>query len=218
MEARSINRTFLESSLELKCLFFFGVALTVVISVSFYLYFRVTEDQIKAQNPRTANLLVEQEMMLKHLKLQNSPGESADKSMALTPAEHERAGNESYADDFSNIIGHILNCLRQEEFQSNVIRSPNYRNYFVSDTSNASKPKNDFEKELLDRFIKTPIGKSDLPNERDYIDTIGPNGEYHYYRPVRVNVKSCTTCHVKEDNDPVNGDLIAIVHVVIPKP
>ncbi|MCL2304819.1 MAG: ATP-binding protein [Planctomycetaceae bacterium] len=197
------NRRIFESSLEIKCLFFFGLALTVVIGASFRLYFYVTEAQIKAQNPQTANLLVEQDMMLKHYGMLNSKERKFDEYL-------------------SDMMTSIIDGLRQESFQSRVIRSPYYHNnYWKAGSEESMNPANEYEQKLLDRFLVVPEGFQ--PNgkyDNDYVDRIdNQTEEYHYYRPVRMNSMNCTICHKTEDYDePRLGDLIAIVHVTIPKP
>jgi len=199
------NRTVFESSLEIKCLFFFGLALTIVIGASFRFYFYVTEAQIKEQNPQTANLLVQQEMMLKHFGLLNS-GE------AKLKFDHQ----------FSDMMTSIIDELRQESFQSRSIRSPDFHNnYWKKGSEKEKDPRDHYEQKLLDRFLEIP--KNFQPNriyEKDYIDRIdSQTEEYHYYRPIRVIGMSCTdTCHKHIDNEPQLGDLIAIIHVTIPKP
>ncbi len=66
MSARSFNRVLGETSLELKCLSLFGAFLLLVITVSFFLYWRVTETVVYGQNPNTGRLLVDQAMLITH--------------------------------------------------------------------------------------------------------------------------------------------------------
>lgn len=66
MSSRSFNRFLGETSLELKCLSLFGAFLLLVIAVSFFLYWRVTETVVYGQNPNTGKLLVDQVMLITH--------------------------------------------------------------------------------------------------------------------------------------------------------
>ncbi|MDO5566098.1 MAG: hypothetical protein Q4G59_05530, partial [Planctomycetia bacterium] len=84
---RSNGRLFFESSLELKCLFFFGVALAVVITISFWLYYRVTKSQIATQNPMMARLLGEREFLLMHLRVLLRGDAGTDSASAKTTTE-----------------------------------------------------------------------------------------------------------------------------------
>jgi hypothetical protein len=66
MAYRPFHRALGETSLELKCLFFFGLALVLVISVSSLLYWQVTKKVVYQQNPNTGRLLVDQGLVVKH--------------------------------------------------------------------------------------------------------------------------------------------------------
>ncbi|NUQ64325.1 MAG: DUF3365 domain-containing protein [Pirellulales bacterium] len=66
MSSRSFNRVLGESSLELKCLSLFGAFLLLVITVSFFLYWRVTETVVYEQNPTKGQLLADQAMLVTH--------------------------------------------------------------------------------------------------------------------------------------------------------
>jgi len=197
------NRTVFESSLEIKCLFFFGLALMIVIGASFRLYFYMTEAQIKAQNPQSANLLVQQVMMLKHYDGLNSE-----------PGKFER--------QFSDMMTSLISGLRQESFLSRIIRSPDYYNNFWKEgTAEKMEPLDEYEQEILDRFLRPPENyQPDRNYEDDYVDRFdNQTDEYHYYRPVRINNKTCTiTCHRPLYDDSQMGDLLGIIHVTIPKP
>lgn len=66
MPSRSFNRVLGETSLELKCLSLFGAFLLLVITVSFFLYWRVTETVVYEQNPKKGQLLADQAMLVTH--------------------------------------------------------------------------------------------------------------------------------------------------------
>jgi signal transduction histidine kinase len=66
MAQRPIRRLFGQTSLETKCLVLFGLFLLVVITVSFLLYWGVTEKVVSEQNPRTGRFLANQIMLAVH--------------------------------------------------------------------------------------------------------------------------------------------------------
>ena len=202
------NRTIIESSLEIKCLFFFGLALLIVIGASFRFYFYVTEAQIKEQNPQTANLLVEQEMILKHYSL-----------LSRNPKEEELKLDQH----LSNMTTSLIEGLRQKSFQSRVIRSPEYENNFLEKKDKDKEmtvPLDEYDQDILNRFLKIPKDFDSNQNNNEYVDRVDNlTEEYHYYRPIRVDSMNCTyTCHKSIYIEPQKGDLIAIVHVTIPRP
>ena len=85
MEPKRSGRTFFESSLELKCLFFFGLALAVVIVISVLLYYKATKSQVEAQNPLMGKLVSEREFLLMHIKGLASESET-ERSSAMSDA------------------------------------------------------------------------------------------------------------------------------------
>lgn len=219
MESREpIDKTIFESSLEIKCLSLFGLALTVVIAVSFYLYFRVTKAQILAQTPQMANLLVEQDMIQKHIE---------------TLADHElinERSRENFTDslesmtyfDNKRLVESLIDGIRTEKFQSRTIRSKYYRNMIKSQNSTDFEPQSPFEHEVLEDFQAVPQSKyAETLKENEYRDRIDDEtGEYHYLRAIRVSDHRCTlSCHLPEqpDDSPVIGDLIGVIHVTIPR-
>ena len=66
MSPRSFNRALGHTSLDLKCLFLFGVFLVVVITVNFFLYWGGTKTVVDQKNPDTGRLLARQAMLIKH--------------------------------------------------------------------------------------------------------------------------------------------------------
>ncbi|MDO4583811.1 MAG: ATP-binding protein [Planctomycetia bacterium] len=54
------------SSLEVKCLSLFSIFLIVVMMISFFLYWYVTESVVAQRNPDTARLLADRAMLIKH--------------------------------------------------------------------------------------------------------------------------------------------------------
>ena len=56
MDLKRSGKPFIKSSLEIKCLVSFGVALAIVILISVALFYKVTKNQVEAQNPLMGNL------------------------------------------------------------------------------------------------------------------------------------------------------------------
>ncbi|MFZ1933292.1 MAG: ATP-binding protein [Thermoguttaceae bacterium] len=66
MSYRSIKRVLGETSLERKCRFLFGACLLLLITGSFWLYGKQTEEMVYERNRDTGKLLVDQVMYLRH--------------------------------------------------------------------------------------------------------------------------------------------------------
>ncbi|MDO4587608.1 MAG: ATP-binding protein [Planctomycetia bacterium] len=201
---RSNNRFVFESSLELKCLFFFGVALAIVITISFCLYFKVTKSQIDTQNPLMGKLLCEREFLLMHLRV----------------LFKSNSGNETLSDAESNDIDDFIDSIAsqseeisgqpdREKFKCRLIRVSKRR----PDANDA--PQNEFEEKLLESLIPIPP-----PGEKgSYQQRTDEEGQYHYYQPLRVE-RSCLNCHkrIMEDSSVDLGSLLGIIQVIIPEP
>ena len=64
--ARRFSKSGGFSSLEVKCLLLFSVFLVGVMSVSFMLYWYVTESVVEQRNPDTARLLADRALLIRH--------------------------------------------------------------------------------------------------------------------------------------------------------
>ncbi|MDO5553040.1 MAG: ATP-binding protein [Planctomycetia bacterium] len=208
MESRnSGGRSFFESSLELKCLFFFGVALAIVITISFFLYFKVTKSQIDTQNPLTGKLLTEREFLLMHLRvlLQN---ESLDQSYSA-PGSSEL---DDFIDSMTLQSEEISGQADRSRFECRLLRSRKRR------PGEDDGPRNAFEEDLLKQQNQTvpPEARDSLPLVAERTDEVGT---YHYYVALRME-RACLNCHreILGDSSAELGSLLGILQVTIPEP
>ena len=208
MPSRPFHRAFGETSLELKCLFLFGVFLLVVMTISFFLYSRVTQDLVDKLNPNTGRLLVDQAMNLRHF-------------VALSRDNP----------DFQKYFEGVTEDLREQQFEWRFIKRPDW---ILRPTEGVSPPADEFEEKLLRRFLQAKpdsTGEPDETQEADWDDRSVLDGdEYQYYQAIRVEMK-CIDCHrdAATPSSPVfpvdpmlgdiksvsEGDLLAIVQVRI---
>jgi signal transduction histidine kinase len=206
MSYRSFNRALGETSLELKCLFLFGVFLALVITVSFLLYWRVTEDVVKEQNPNTARLLVDQAMLIKHWT-----GLAA------------RDPLETNAKDWAAHVEEVVTVnLTGQKYLWRFIRAPEQLKDGQA-TSRVGPPRNKREADLLAEFMSVGPNPTDdtLPQHKEVIS----EGEYRYYQPLWAR-QACVNCHNTMEGqfhplmatswEPIKvGDLMAMVEVTI---
>ena len=151
------NRQMFESSLELKCLFFFGIALLVVITVSFFMYWSVTEALIMTQNVTMARSLAKEHLVFTHVRLFDP--QTSDSDSPLTPSATSlfsgSGRDRSLQYDSRKMITELLGKESHLEQQIRVIRRPES---FV-DSHNIqphNMPQNDFERKLLEQYRKSP--------------------------------------------------------------
>jgi two-component system sensor histidine kinase BarA len=210
MARRSFNRALGETSLELKCLALFGVFLLLVIGFSFYLYWQVTGTVVSKQNPNTGRLLADQVMLVIHWK----------------ELEERSAVEGGRPTDFLLVIEDLTEKLNEQDYDWRIIDP------YTKDP--AQQPRGEFEKELLERFLKTRPEGGTEEEEADYADRVASDGEYQYYQAVRAQ-SSClmSVCHRPASVsgplfDPLGlggaggpaaeGDLMGIVQVSIKNP
>ena len=201
---RNGSKAYFGSSLELKCLFFFGAALALVITISFVLYFRVTKTQIDTQNPLMGKLLAEREFLLIHLRVlltqdQESAPLSASESLDLN----------EFIDSMAMQSEALGGGDDSRSFQRRLIRVRGNK------PSENDAPQDDFERNFIDRLQSVTVpGEGPASAERTDED-----GRYHYYQPLRIE-RSCLTCHQESltDSPLALGSLAGVIHVVIPEP
>ncbi len=150
------NRQMFESSLELKCLFFFGAALLIVITVSFWMYWKVTQALIMTQNETTARSLAKEHLVFEHVRevKWNADSESSPFAHTLSSPStlfgNTGRGDRSMENDFRKAITVLLG---EQEQQPRVVRRPES---FGSPIQPKNLPQNDFEKKLLEQWRKSP--------------------------------------------------------------
>ncbi|NQT17584.1 MAG: hypothetical protein HQ582_32820, partial [Planctomycetes bacterium] len=154
MPSRPFHRAFGETSLELKCLFLFGVFLLVVMTISFFLYWRVTQELVDELNPNTGRLLVDQAMNIRHF-------------VALSKDNR----------DFQKYFEGVTEDLQEQQFEWRFIKRPDW---ILRQTEGVSPPADEFEEELLRRFSQAEpdsTGEPDEPQEADWADRFVLDGD-----------------------------------------
>jgi signal transduction histidine kinase len=207
---RSFNRALGETSLEIKCLFLFGLCLAVVITASFLMYWQVTKNLADAQNPNTGRLLADQALMIYHFEVF------------------------SQGSDFLYVVQDWKEKLNQQEFQWRVIL-PNE----AAGPTGATAPARDDDSQFVHRLLREWLTPSEDDSEADgpdYAERLIDDGEvYQYYQAVRAQSSCLSLCHKAVVATPgqvfdpaetlalggtpeslVEGDLMAILEVSIP--
>ncbi|MCL2744516.1 MAG: HAMP domain-containing histidine kinase [Planctomycetaceae bacterium] len=208
-----------ESGIEMKCMLFFGIALTVVIAISFFLYYLVTGELVQDQNPLMANVWAQQHLQEKHFDIgrsvQRGPGSIGTGSvLPLAPLPNTDSS------DFKSILQEIGNRFRSRDCETNCI--PNREkmsDVFLSAPFDELQKKERKAAEDWETFapqmsifpFQQPVFDPDAPPQ----NTSKFDGEkYHYFEEVRmVKPSECSVCHSNFDN----GELMGVIHVMLPE-
>jgi signal transduction histidine kinase len=198
---------------------FFGIALSVVIAVSFFLYSIVTDELVQDQNPIMANIWASQHLMERHWGIFGDPKYSRYNSMAIhDETVISRPGlttpDEGIKTDFEIRMAGITKRIRNRNSETTYIPNPEPEKTVLF--FNADNAKNLWKqyKDNLDKFplLKTSDFNPDAPPQIDY--KFDEDGTYHYFEEVRMDRRSvCAGCHI----DYEHGELMGVVHVVIPE-
>lgn len=218
MDGKRSPRSIFESSLEIKCLFFFGVALAVVILISVLLYYKATKSQVEAQNPLMGKLLSEREFLLMHIK-----GLTSEKAKDGGSDAGDGADLNDFIDSMASLSEEIGGQTERARFETRLIRM---RSGSVASDSNGSAdfndvedgPRDDFERKLIDELLATaPIERGEGQNRA--VERTDDDGRYHYYQPLRID-RSCWNCHreIMGDASIDLGAPLGVVQVTIPEP
>lgn len=199
---RRLNRALVETSLEVKCLFLFGVFLVLVIAVSVLLYWRVTGEVVTRQNPDTARLLADQVMLTKHYA-------------AMEPNK-----------DFVDYLTAVIRSRTQHGYQWRFIQPPGRPSRPSED---AGPPSDAMEAELVQRFLQMSPEEREQSEGPLYAERLVDQGRiYQYYQPIWAE-QSCVACHLALEGAGYNpaanvglgaplreGDLMSVLQVTIP--
>ena len=218
MDGKRSPRSIFESSLEIKCLFFFGVALAVVILISVLLYYKATKSQVEAQNPLMGKLLSEREFLLMHIK-----GLTSEKAKDGASDAGDGADLNDFIDSMASLSEEIGGQTERARFETRLIRM---RSGSVASDSNGSAdfndvddgPRDDFERKLIDELLAAaPTEQSEGQNRA--VERTDDDGRYHYYQPLRID-RSCWNCHreIMGDASIDLGAPLGVVQVTIPEP
>ncbi len=183
MSSRRFHRILGEASLELKCLALFGVFLLIVITVSFLLYWRVTETVVYEQNPKVGRVKVNQALLAAHWK-----------SLETTP--RFQAYTLSLGADLTASVS-------QQQYKWQFILPGRV------DPANPDErpPENAFEQQLLERFMKqsAPDPKNMAEREDWDYQLQHSNREYIYYQGVWAQ-RTCVSSMCHRSTSTVTGD------------
>jgi signal transduction histidine kinase len=222
---RPFNRIVKEANLETKCLLFFGAALIVVISFTFFLYWKVTDKLVREQNPLTANLWAQQYLMEKHWEAfgQRTENDTPPPPTVLQPTNPVPTTSEE--SDFRRRMEEITKRIRIQKPDIQFIANPDkiqeiYFGVKNNETAESRKKRiendwNDYTTAVKNRDIRDfPVFHPDFqsgekPKTTDQLDE---NGVYYYFEEVRLDRESdCATCHLNFSH----GELMGVVKVTI---
>jgi two-component system, NarL family, sensor histidine kinase BarA len=208
MVNRRISRAVGATSLEIKCLFLFGVFLLVVMAFSLYFYWWVTREAVREQQPVMADGLVDHFMLQIHWKGLDTFAEQAWKNEA-------NKLRKEFADTLSN---------------NNVKATFLYRpDAPLNPDSNVGRPADKNEADIIDRFMRLQAEGKELPG---YLDASSPDkDEYYYYQPICAKQYCTTLCHLQlppgeefaaalgptgvSENPLAVGDLMAVAKISV---
>ncbi len=207
----------------MKLMLFFGVALTVVIAVSFCLYWMATSALVRDQNPSFANMWAHYHFVAAHntafAALPSQPSTSPTAPEIISPFAEN-----SIDQDFRKELESITNRIRNKQCDVEFIANPNklqdiyYSNFDPSPDRAARLEKKatedwkNFETDLAAFSRHDP----DFQPDRDafYTSRFDEDGKYQYFEEVRMDKGSgCVTCH----GSFVHGELMGVYHAVIPE-
>lgn len=124
--------------------------------------------------------------------------------------------------DFKPVVDELINYFEKEDYDWSVIRPA------VNNPDESKKPKDAFERDLLERWAIAPKGSDKIMYadreqlvQEDAVDGAESReiAEYHYYQPIfHTKNNECVICHRMENANNMlsKGDLQAIIHVTIP--
>jgi len=181
MSYRSLKRVLGETGLERKCRLLFGICLFLLITASFWWYGNQTEKLVHAQNPATGRTLVDTIMFQRHWsKLETDP-----------------KFRDAYLPWLTQELGKV-------KYEKPVFILPE-RPGNLRETNPDFQPKDEFERELLKRFLvyegpeespKDKKSKEAPRREQLYEERFSEDGKtYYYYQPIYAESSCVTACH-----------------------
>lgn len=210
MSYRTFKRVLGETSLERKCLWWFGVSLAVLLWLSFYWYSNRTamlvyeRDRVMGRELVRAAWLEEHGWFEQQLESSRSQVEGGN---ATATAEEDHKLFKDLMESNRDIAG---------EFEAYPVLPPNDKN--------ANPPQSKFEQELVAKFSKRTDDSSladDPVVQRGFDDRIQitEDGQrlYHYWQPIYAKT-SCLSCHRvafgrAPDPNLREGDLMAVMRI-----
>ena len=204
MASRRISRAVGATSLEIKCLFLFGVFLLVVMAFSLYLYWRVTEDVVYEQHPVTADGLVDHLLLQVHWE-------------GLETADAE------FKKHVDGLIADFADKLSDKGVEATFLYRPDAPQY---PASGEGRPADERESEVIAYYMRAEGANTPYVDFRDEI-------RYYYYQPIFAKRQCLGACHSQlppggnfsyavpsamgVSAEPVAvGDLMAVSKITIP--
>ncbi len=169
MVDRRISRAVGATSLEIKCLFLFGVLSLVVTALSLWLSWVVTRKVVYRQNPVNAERLVDQLLIQVHWEgLETAP-------------------------DFNRQVDKLMTNFADKLMEGGVtatfLHRPDAPSY---DTPEAGRPTNQDEADLIAEFMRPRAEGEEEPDAVESAD----NERYYYYQPIYAKRECSGTCHL----------------------
>ncbi|MDR0704217.1 MAG: HAMP domain-containing histidine kinase [Planctomycetaceae bacterium] len=219
--SRPLNRTLIETSLEMKCMLFFFISLSIVLGVSFLLYYRVTRQIVLALNPIMANMWTEQYLLEAHWEaFANSPPNnsvSSNDTPLLPITTHTNTS------DFRQKMEEIMKRVQNSDWKATCIANPEklreiYFNDFdvVEQEERKKRTEEDWNTyaSILEKFPFYQTDPDFKPEKAPHYEfQFDKKRTYHYFEEVRMNRDNeCAVCH-----DFAQGELMGVIHVEIPE-
>lgn len=200
---------------------FFFISLSIVIGVSFLLYYGVTRQIVLALNPIMANIWAEQYLQEVHWEAfanskPNNPATSNDVPLLpITP--------KSNVSEFRQRMEEIMKRIQNSDWKAVCIANPEklselyFNDFDIEQEKRKKRTKQDWETyaAVLQKF---PFYQSDPDFQPDkaprYEFQFDGKRTYHYFEEVRMNRvgNECAVCH-----DFAQGELMGVIHVEIPE-
>ncbi len=199
MSPRGLKRVFVgETSLERKCRWWFGIALGVLLVLTFYWSGQQLRKIIRESDRQVGQELIRAAWIEPHFEY------------FLQPSPDEEAGlSEGELDTWKDIIETLAASSRNygEEFKSYAIKPQDP----TINPNGYGRPQNEFERQRVEYYQSLPPD-----TEKDDMVPSEDGSILHYYKPLYAQ-ESCVTCHrvlgkparlgLKE------GDLIALMRI-----
>lgn len=233
MSYRTIKRALGETNLERKCRVLFGLSLTTLMILSFWIYGSRTDQLVAEQNPAKGRLLVNTALVIKHWIFWSEENDEFREVLRdLTP----KIQTQKYTWDFLAPAARSGRDTRAMASPAGAASgttpelSPINEGAVAAETSrvgtarNPSAPAQAWSRSglpaeviaLLAQFpLLAPVDHADELEAGRYID----NGRtYEYFQPVYAQTQTCVDCHrvTTGRSDLQPGELIAVARVQIP--
>ncbi len=204
----------------MKCMLFFGIALSLVFLTSSLLYRWVTSEQIKQRNPEMGNLWASQYLLEKHWEVfgvQSASDSAASPTNEPIPA---LPSPDRSKEEFRQLMESVSKRIRNRDVQWEFIpypAKPVDSTAIDYDHVQAAKDEETRHRyaEVLEQFKPEfmenyhPVKGSD--HYKEFYDP--DSGAYEYFEEVRMDRNTlCASCHPE-----LQGELMGVQHVVIPQ-